>query len=132
MMVSFFSFGTVDENNNLISISDSRKSMSNNDDSDLRVLPIAVNGILNNVLIHFIQSRGSLIEKKDLGFLEESPGDGDSLLLASRQRSSRSTDDCIKSGFNLLNESPSIGGDERIYDLRVSSVWFGEFHVFSD
>jgi len=131
-MVSFFSFRTVYENYNLISISDSRKSMSNDYNRDFCALPIVIYGILNNFLIHFIQSGGSLIKKEDLGFLQESSGDGDSLLLASRQGSSRSPYDCIKSRFNLLNESPSVGGNERIFDLGVSSIWFGEFHVFSD
>jgi len=59
--------------------------MSDDDYCDLCAFSVVVNGFLNNPLIHFIKSRGSLIKKKDLWFLQESPSDGNSLLLTSGQ-----------------------------------------------
>jgi len=62
-MVSFFCFGTIYENNNLVSISYSRKSMSNYNYGDLCAFSVVINGFLNNPFVHFIKCRGSFIKK---------------------------------------------------------------------
>lgn len=86
-MVSLFSLLSIHQYDDLISVPDCGQSVSDDDNGDWVCLPVVVNSILNNFLIYFIQGGCGFIKEQDLGLLQESSGNGNSLLLASGQGS---------------------------------------------
>jgi len=81
MIAHFFEF-TVHKDNNFVSISDCRESVSNDNDRDRILLSVFVNSILDNHLVYFVQSRGSLIKQQNPWLLQESSGDSYPLFLS--------------------------------------------------
>ena len=70
-------------------ISDSTKSVSNDDRSS--PLHGSVEGLLHDFLTLLVEGTRGLVEDQDLGVLDQCSGDGDALLLATRQLGSFET-----------------------------------------
>jgi hypothetical protein len=70
-------------------ISDSTKSVSNDDRSS--PLHGSVEGLLHDFLTLLIEGTSGLVEDQDLGVLDQCSGDGDALLLSTRQLGSFET-----------------------------------------
>jgi len=69
-------------NDNLVSIADRAQSVRDHDDCLLSAVDQLVESLLHLVLRLSIQSRGRLVEQKELGLADQSTRNGDALLLA--------------------------------------------------
>ena len=118
---------TVLHDDDLVSVTDSAQSVSNDDDRLLSTVDQLVQGLLHLVLGLSIQSGGGLVEQKNLRLADQSTSNGDALLLATGEFDSSLADSSfvyIWEEIKVVNEVISVSLMASIvdhgFDLRVS------------
>ena len=108
-MVSHFFQLPSFKNTDFISISDSTKSMCNDNNSDVsNSFSVFINCVLNSFLIYLIKSWSSFIQKKYSWLLDKCSGYSDSLFLATRELSTTRTNICFFFIGEFFDEVPGI------------------------
>ena len=118
---------TVLHDDDLVSVTDSAQSVSNDDDRLLSTVDQLVQGLLHLVLGLSIQSGGGLVEQKNLRLADQGTSNGDALLLATGEFDSSlaaSSFVYIWEEVKVVNEVVGVSLMASIvdhgFDLRVS------------
>lgn len=88
--------------------------------------------ILHDCFTLQIQSRSCFIQEQNWRISNQSPGDGDSLLLPSRQLRSPFADEGVELGRKLVDEVEGVGGLGGGFDFRKRGVGIAEADVGFD
>lgn len=77
---------------------------------------------LDELLVSSVQRRGRLVQKHDLGFAQDRPGDGYPLLLAARQLPAPEADVGLQFLLKALDELVSLGHLQGCLDFLVGRI----------
>jgi hypothetical protein len=108
---SLLSDFTMAKHNNLVSVADSAKTVSNHHHGLTALGNQLVKCLLNLMLRLSVKSTGGLVEKQDTGFADEGSGDSNSLLLTSRELQTTFTNNGIEAfreEFVVFDESKNV------------------------
>jgi len=122
-----FSYLPILDHDNLIRINNSRKPMSDQDDSLLSTLNKLLEGFLDLSLRFSIQGRSSLIQEQNFGSTDQSSGYSDSLLLSPGQFDPSFTDhgiEPIREVVFVVDEIVSIRASASLQEVFFRVISF--------
>lgn len=122
------------EHNNLVSVPDSRKSVSNHDTRLLTFSNELVQGFLHLVLTLGIECACGLIQKNYLGLADQGPSDGDTLLLASRESDTSFSNKTVEAFWEIsfvLDERKAVRHATSFAKTLLDFLLAGTFKVYT-
>lgn len=129
-MSAFLHDLTLFENDDLVSILDSRESVGNDYASLLSGLHELIKSLLDLMLTLSVKRAGGFVQQDHLGLANQGSSDSDTLFLASRESDTSLTNETIKAlreEFHVLNEIEAVGHaacfSEAFHDLILTGTF---------
>lgn len=132
-MSAFFDDNAVLHHQDLVSVDDGGESMGDHNGGDLaEFVSDVVDCLLHFLFIFLVQSTSGLVKQQNLGMLHKGSGDGHSLLLSSRELSTRLPHHHVDAFVLLLDEVVGSGLLQSLDDFFIRSVFLAKFNVFAN
>ena len=102
------------------------------DDQRRAALHQTVKGFLNDCLVFGVHAGQRFVEYEDRGVFKQGPGDGDSLLLSTREPNGAFPYNGIVSVYEVVDEFVGIGRTSGLLQLILRCIGIAETEVVSD